>query len=326
MNEEQMARWNRFKDNFRSWSNDGSNQRTNPLIELKPFFEPFQLNEISLKVACENPQFAAVLAQKGIPPAWAGCFSWTEIDHGYHGDGLFYPYLERVLSRLLVGRKIKGLQIQIQHYDDFMKGQTMLVAKNYVLAWSKEQPHIDKNIDGRLAEDKVDFIRKELQHFLESEIPREKNGCDLVRGYTSVKEAVSKLSAEAGIGLNINALDRQHNEIELTGKESYEELTLKCELARCEIRSYKKETKVLETIENMLKVWLENENCRKEDDIAHFIAESVIENVYKKIIREDEVRRILNILDLPEGDVVTIKGFGFTYYKTAIAIKRNRLF
>jgi hypothetical protein len=131
--------------------------------------------ELPLREAVRDEKVAEILYQKGIPPSWAGCFSWTEITQGYHGDGIFYPDLDRVL-RMLIGKRIRGLQIQIQPCEEFMHGKITLVAKNYVLAWSPEKPNIEENIEGRSQQDKREYIAKELDHFINHELPRVING------------------------------------------------------------------------------------------------------------------------------------------------------
>jgi hypothetical protein len=316
MTKDQELRWQKFRDNFSTYGID-SNARKHPLAELSPVFAPFMKQEIPLQEAVKDEKVAQILSQKGIPPSWAGCFSWTEITQGYHGDGIFYPDLERVLRRMLIGKRVRGLQIQIQPYEEFMSGHTMLVAKNYVLAWSPEKPNIEENIEGRTQQDKIEYITKELDHFINHELPRLINGGELWRGYQTARDSVSKKSTEASISIDLVALDKQHVEIVLSGSESYEELTQKCELVRCEMRKYLRETIVLEAIESAIDRWqeLKNNLYFKRYVAEEFVAQWVIENTKKKTVKEKDIRQVLRTLSLPEDQVITIRGYGFTYYR-----------
>ena len=116
------------------------------------------------------------------------------------------------------------------------------------------------------------------------------------------------------------ALDKQHVEIVLSGSESYECLTQKCELARCEMRNYRRETIVLEAIERAIERWqeLKNDSYFKRSVAEEFVARWVIENTEKKVVTEEDIRQILRTLSLPENQVITIRGYGFTYYRLPI--------
>jgi len=53
---------------------------------------------------------------------WASCFSWSHYIHGQHGDGMFMPEIETVLSRYIVGRLAqKGLQVHFMEASEFGK-------------------------------------------------------------------------------------------------------------------------------------------------------------------------------------------------------------
>jgi hypothetical protein len=316
MTEDQIVRWNRFRENFSTYG-ISSNHDKHPLIELESLFEPFRKKNMSLHEAVKNEKLASFLAQKGIPPSWAGCFSWTEVYRGYHGDGIFYPDLDRVLRRILVGRQFKGLQLQIQSYEDFEKKFMSLVAKNYVLAWSLERPDIEENIEGRPEQEKIDYAAKELDFFVKEQIPRFRNGSEYGGGYEQAKDSAAKASVGTGLRINLEALEKQHVDIRHTGTESYDELLRKCETARNEMRNYHKETVVLNQIASALENW---ERLKKEGYVERIrledqIAQQVIQWVEKAVVKEDEVRQILRTMDLPEHNVITIKAYGYTWYK-----------
>jgi hypothetical protein len=316
MTEDQIVRWNRFRENFSTYG-ISSNHDKHPLIELESLFEPFRKKNMSLHEAVKNEKLALFLAQKGIPPSWAGCFSWTEVYRGYHGDGIFYPDLDRVLRRILVGRQFKGLQLQIQSYEDFEKKFMSLVAKNYVLAWSLERPDIEENIEGRPEQEKIDYAAKELDFFVKEQIPRFRNGSEYGGGYEQAKDSAAKASVGTGLRINLEALEKQHVDIRHTGTESYDELLRKCETARNEMRNYHKETVALNQIASALENW---ERLKKEGYVERIrledqIAQQVIQWVEKAVVKEDEVRQILRTMDLPEHNVITIKAYGYTWYK-----------
>ncbi len=313
MTKDQVRRWDRFRDNFSTYGLE-PNKAKHPIAELERVFTPFMNKGIPLRDAVKDQEVAALLAQKGVPPLWAGCFSWTEIYRGYHGDGLFYPDVSRVIRRLLIGRKIRGLQVQIQEYDRFTEGHSWLIAKNYVLAWSPEKPNVEMNIEGRSKEDRINTIIKELDYFLNEQIPQHRNGSDLWSGYVRAKEDVTKKAAELGVKMDLDALDKQHAEIRRLGNESYEELLEKCESARNEMRKYRNETIVLKEIESALRPPLNADSHQRisvEDQIARWTIEGSIRNG----VKENITREILRVLKLPENNVITIKGYGFTAYR-----------
>ena len=313
MTKEQVRRWDRFRDNFSTYGLE-PNKAKHPIAELERVFTPFMKKGIPLRDAVKDQKVATLLAQKGVPSLWAGCFSWTEIYRGYHGDGLFYPDVSRVIRRLLIGRRVRGLQVQIQDYNAFMKGRRWLVAKNYVLAWSPEKPNVEMNIEGRSKEDRINTIIKELDFFLNEQIPQHRNGSDLIGGYVRAREDVSKKAAELGVKIDLDALDKQHAEIRRSGNESYEELLEKCELARNEMRKYTNETIVLKEIGSALRLPLNADSHQRlsaEDHIAIWAIEGSIRNG----VKENITREILRVLKLPENNVITIKGYGFTDYR-----------
>jgi hypothetical protein len=316
MTPDQVLRWDRFRDNFSTYGL-GPNYAKLPTSELEDIFMPFKKRGISLHHAVQDEKLASLLLQKGVPPSWAGCFSWTEIFTGYHGDGVFYPDLDRVIRRILIGKQFRGLQVQTQRLEDFEKKQMWLVAKNYVLAWSPEKPDIEENVEGRSQQDRINYIIKELDFFINEQIPQLRNGSNNRPCYQEAKEAVIKGSAEAGIKIDLGALDRQHINVERNGTESYKELLQKCEMARTEMRSYHKEIIVLNQITFALQNWTRVrkegylQRKRPEDQIAQW----VVEGVEKTAVKESDIRQILRTLNLPEHNVITIKGYGFTHYR-----------
>jgi len=310
---DQVLRWDKFRDNFVTYG-IGPNYAKHPIAELEAIFAPFRKQGIPLRKAVEDKKVATFLAQKEVPPSWAGCFSWTEISRGYHGDGLFFPDVSRIIRRMLIGKNVKGLQVQIQSYEEFTKGHSWLVAKNYVLAWSPEKPDIEENIEGRSLQDRTATIIKELDFFINEQIPQYITGSDLRRGYLKAKEDALQKSAERGVKIDLQALDKQHIEIGRMGSESYEELLQICELARNEMRKYRDETIVLEEIGNALRLSLQevsNQHLSAED----YIAKLAIEGSIRNGVKENVVRQILRILKLPENNVIAIKGYGFTAYR-----------
>ena len=315
MTQNQILRWEKFQDNFSTYGLEANHGRS-PIAELEETFAPFIKQGIPLQKAA-NGEIATILEQKGIPSSWAGCFSWTELFRGDHGDGIFYPDLSRIIRRILIGRRVRGLQAQIRSYDDFMNGRTRLVAKNYVLAWSPEKPSPEENIEGRSLQDRKNTIIKELDFFINDQIPQYINGSQSYTGYLKAKELVRERSNKAGLKKDLNALDRQHVEIKHTGDESYQVLLQKCELARNEMRKYNHETIVLKEIANALERWANVQNDSyyqrhpKEDCVAYW----VIRGIRKNDVKEEDIRRILGILNLPENHIITIKGYGFTDYR-----------
>ena len=317
MTQDQVLRWERFRDNFSTYGL-GPNYAKLPISELRDMFMPFQKRGISLHHAVQDEKVASLLVQKGVPPSWAGCFSWTEIFTGYQGDGIFHPDLDRVIRRILIEKQFRGLQVQIQSRLDFEKEHTWLVAKNYVLAWSPEKPDIEENVEGRSQQDRMNYITKELDFFINEQIPQLRNGSNhRTRSYLEAKEAVAEGSAEAGIRIDLELLDKQHANIEHTGTESYTELLQKCEMARNEMRNYHREIIVLHQIALALQNWVRMrregyiQRKRPKDQIAQW----VIGGVEKAAVKENDIRQILRTLSLPEHNVITVKGYGFTYYR-----------
>lgn len=305
MTPDQASRWDVFRHNFSSHGRC-SQHHEHPIADLEDVLLPLKKRGLSLHDAVQDEQVASRLEQKGIPPSWAGCFSWTEIFEGYFGDGTFYPELDMVIRRTLIGKQFRGLQVQIQNKDDFEKKTMLLLPKNYVLAWSPEKPNVAENIESRSQEDRTQYITKELDYFINEQTPM------LKTGYLKFKESVAKASVEAGVKIDVGALDKEHILVERTGNESYDELRQKCETARNEMRKYQRETAVLNHLLSVLEYW----TSRNEHAQIEQIAEWVIRRVPKKVVKENDVREILQTLGLPEENVITIRGYGFTDYGT----------
>jgi len=294
MTPDQASRWSTFQHNF---SSDGS------IADLEDVLLPLKKRGLSLHDAVQDEQLASRLKQKGISPSWAGCFSWTQIFGGYF-DGIFYPELDMVIRRTLIGKQFRGLQVQIRNKDAFEKKTMSLFPKNYVLAWSLEKPDVVENIESRSQEDRTQYIIKELDYFITERIPM------LKTGYLNFKDSVTKASVKAGVKIDVGALDKKHILVERTGSESYDELRQKCETARNEMRKYQRETTVLNHLLSVLDWTSRNEHAQTSQ-----IAEWVIRRVPKALVKENNVREILQTLGLPEENVITIRGYGFTDYR-----------
>ena len=248
MTPEQKARWERFQANFSTFN---MNEHRFPIDELKKYFTPHLERGIPLREAVKDETLAKILREKGVEPVWAGCFSWT--DTLYNPYGNFIPSLHVVIRKMLLGRRVKGLQAFFSMYKDSIGG-LRLVARNYVLAWSPEKPDIEKNLLGRTLHDRMGYLVRELDHFLNDEIPR------LKKEYLGAKDSVIKANLNVNVKLDIKALDNQHLEIKRTGNESYKDLLDKCEKARIEMRRYREETEVLREIAYSLERWKRVEN------------------------------------------------------------------
>jgi len=312
MTPEQKVRWRDFVKNFSTYDHEAKRY---PIFELLEFFEPYYSQRIPLREAVKDEPLAKILRERKIPPEWAGCFSWTEVLRG-QVMGIFRPDIRTIIRKMLVGRKFRGLQVLVEEYDAFMKGETFLAPKNYVLAWSPDKPNIEENIEGRTLEEKIEFVCKELDYFINEVIPRLRNGSELGKGYIDALESVRTHSIKAGVEIDTEALEKRHVKIQRRGDESYQELLEKCELARIEMEKYKKETIVLNEIELALQRYMKMKDSSYLQDhpAEDYISLWVIQGVRKSDVKEEEIREILRILKLPEDNIITIKGYGFTQY------------
>lgn len=302
MTPEQEARWQKFCSNFSTIDRDDRDRY--PLWELRKNFEPYRKREILLREAVKDEKLAKVLLDKHIVPAWAGCFSWTSIY--YPSVGIFFPSIEIVIRKLLIGRRIRGLQVIIRKYEDFVKGKTLMVAKNFKLAWSPEKPNIEKNLEFRTLKQKKKYLVSELDHFLNEEIPRDREE------YVEARNDVVQANVKANVKINIDALDEQHAKIQRVGNEPYDELLGKCEQARIEMAKYREETTVLSLLAQKLDRWLEikNESFVAEHTAESYIAYEIIRDITKREVKEERVRNVLRVLKLPEDRVITIRRYG----------------
>ena len=165
---EQETRWKKFVNNFSTHSMDGKRY---PIHELEKYLIPYHRRAIPLSEAVKDEELANILRQHGVEPTWAGCFSWTEAL--YNPYGIFVPSVEKVIRRMLLGRKIKGFQTKFSAAQSFVNGHIpFLAAKNYELAWSIEKPDMERNLLQRNMNEKMAHTVRELDHFIEDEIPR----------------------------------------------------------------------------------------------------------------------------------------------------------
>ena len=226
MTPQQEERWNKFRANFSTYGTDTEPVRY-PVEELKEIFNPFLENNIALRQAVNDDKVASVLRSKGIPSAWAACFSWTELYRGQNGDGMFYPHIEKVISRMLVSGN-KGLQVIVRNLEGFAKYGSGLSAKNYIIAWTPEKPDVRSNIEDRTSKSRKETLLKELDHFVNNQIPKCRNGTNIEGGYLKAKADVLERCLDVRLKIDPENLDRQHAEIRWNETESVTELSQKC--------------------------------------------------------------------------------------------------
>jgi len=305
MSEKQEERWLRFCRNFSSFYPPDRY----PLDEVWSVLEPYWKRGIPLRRAVEDEALAKILSERGIVPQWAGCFSWTEILEGHRGSGLFYPSIEKVIKRMLLRCGVRGLQILVEKYETFTKGEATLAPKNYVLAWSPEKPDVRANLE-MPQDEKAAFIRRELELFIEKISAFRES-------WMEAKRRVEELSVKAGVNLDLEALEKQHSKVEISGGESYEELRRKAETAREEMRRYVKETAILQRIARALENWIESKGNLPDHPAEDYISLWTIKGVKRREAKEEEVRKVLRTLKLPENHIITIKAYGRTWHEIA---------
>lgn len=301
MTPEQQVRWKKFCSNFSTV--DLNHEQRQPLDELREHFAPFLKRGIPLSEAVKDETLAKVLRARAIVPDWAGCFSWTDLYFPF--IGIFSPSIETVIRRVLLGKRVRGLQVIVRKYDEFTKGNTLMVAKNYKLVWSPDRSDIEKNLEYRTLGQKTKYLNKEINHFLNEEIPR------LRKEYEEARNKVIEANTKVGAKLDVYSLDKQHLEIQVTDAECYEELRDKCEKARSEMRKYREETIVLHALVNALEYWLQVKNNPYfiNHGAENCIALWAIRGVRKEEVKEERVREILRTLKLPEDHVITLKRY-----------------
>ncbi len=295
---EQKVRWDRFFHNF---TDIHHGTQTSPLMELWPVLRPYHEKEISLVKAIEDEPVIQALTQKGVPPRWAACFSWTEIANNPYG--LFFPYIEKVFQKLLLPGA-RGLSFIFVSEADFITGKSVYsgVTQNHVLAWSPEKPDIRTNLLGRTSQEKEQFLRTELAKFIK-EIAEFKNE------YTTAKDRLR----HSELKLDFKTLEKGHPAIVFNTDETYDQLLEKCEQGRQEMRLYQEEIEVLKTIESALNRyrWGSSEICG--NPINEQIAYLTLIYQPKQMVKEERIRQILRTLGLPEQKVKTKKYPGYRY-------------
>jgi len=316
MTSEQVERWERFTKNFSTY---GMDEKRYPIQELEKYLMPYNRRAIPLGEAVKDEELANILRQRGVEPVWAGCFSWTDVLYNPYGN--FIPSIETVMRRMLFRRKIKGFQTKFSGYQFYVNGHIpFLSAKNYQLAWSIEKPDVERNLLRRSIHEKMVHIAKELDHFINDEIPR------LKKAFLDAKESVVKAGLNTNFKLDVEALARQHTEIQRTENESYKELAEKCEKGRAEMNKYREETDVLKEIANILESWerIMNWVHTERYSAEEYVSQRVIENSAKMNVSETRVREILHTLGLPEDHIITIRKYGRgTYYEVARTVEEK---
>jgi len=303
MSEKQAKRWLRFFKNFLTYDSESGRY---PLNEIWSMLEPYWKQRIPLRMAFKDEELARTLSERGIVPQWAGCFSWTEILEGYVA-GLFFPDIREVIRRMLLGKRVRGLQILVEEYEKFMKGDTILTPKNYVLAWSPEKPNVRENLK-MSPEEKIAFITKELEFFIDKISTFKEE-------WMEAKRRVMELSIKASIRLGLEALEKRHSEVKILGSEPYETLKEKAETAREEMRKYIKETAILWGVAGALEKWIKIKDALHDHPAEDYISLWVIKDVRKRDAKEEEIREVLRTLKLPESHVITIREYGRTWYE-----------
>jgi hypothetical protein len=247
-----------------------------------------------------------ILKDHGVEPKWVACFSWT--DFYYSPLGIFFPELDKVLRKLLF-KGIRGIQSIFRNYKDFKEGRTMLLAENFQLAWSPEKPDVKKNLK-MSREAKIAFVISELKLFQKQLIP-------LKEQLLKLQTELISMTSGTELSFNFDKLNSKHVDISFDENETYENLLMKCELARQELRAYREEISVLRNLEDSIESFQE----RKSDTLyplpsnytmREHATSWTISGTPKYEVKEGRIRDILSDLGLPEDHIVTIQRYGTT--------------
>ena len=258
-------------------------------------------SELELGEVISAEPMISVLKEKGADLRWAVCFSWTDI---FSSLGTPMVTIEKVLRSMLTGG-MRGIQAVFRSYEDFKRGETMLLPKNFKLAWSPEKPSINNNLMMSPEEEKS-FLASELSLFIQ----------DLEKQREELAKVISNAQTRAreqGIDLDFEELLSVHRR--MTFDESYgpEELREKCELARSEMRAFREEIATVETLAFKLENLRESAAELKRDPKS-LLAFWTILRTRKREVKEERIREILRLLGLPENQVITLRYYGGTSY------------
>lgn len=290
---EQSQRWTSFCDNF---SDIKHSFESSPVRKLWPLLDPYYEDRIPLAQAVKDKQLSRALVNKGVDPAWAGCFSWTELLH--NPLGFFHPSIETVLRKLTF-KASKGLSVIFVRDSEFESGKSGYSHLNTVLAWSPEKPDINAALLGRTPEERKQLLLLELRKFCDIL-------CETKERYAGLK---SELEREP-VKLNFEALERCHAEIHWSERWSYSDLLTECEQARTEMRRYDEQVAVLGTIKTVILRLKEREPVL-ENPVEEQVAWLTLLWQPKYLVKEGRIRELLRILELPEERVETIKHRGY---------------
>jgi len=263
-----------------------------------------QSQRVSLKEMATLDSVVAKLKSMGIEPSWVRCFSWTEVF--FNRFGLFHPNIEKVLRSILC-RGMHGMQIHFEKYDPSKKGLTW-PTKNYQIAWTLEKPDIEKNLEMH-PEEKIVYLTNELKHFIEQL-------AQLKEDFSEIRDELSLSAQSLGIVLNLKGLTLKHIEVSHRENESYDELKVKCEKARQEMRAYNDETLVLRYLLSSMKNLQEKLNApyfSKHTPQDWITCWTILRT--RSDVKEKRIREILKDLGLPEHHIVAIRHVGYTDHK-----------
>lgn len=267
---------------------------------LRPYYE----QGISLRRTATLDSVAEKLKSMGIEPSWVGCFSWTEVF--YNPFGLFLPSIDKVLRTLLC-RGMKGIQVFFKKYKSFKEGLTW-PAKNYRLAWSPEKPDIEKNLEMQ-PEEKVTFLTNELKLFIEQL-------GQLKEDFSKVQNELAALAQNVDIAVDFEGLASKHVDVSYNENDPYDQLRVKCEQARQEMRTYAEETTVVRNLLHNIERFQEGKNdpFYSEYPPQDWVTCRTILRTRSRV-KEKRIREILKDLGLPENHVVTIRHVDYTNYE-----------
>jgi len=305
---EQEARWHWFRSCFGYYPLDEAAKMLDADQVHKKVYATLRLCEkenISLRKAVTIDSVAEKLKSMGIEPSWAGCFSWTEVFYNHYG--LFLPSIEKVLRTILC-RGMKGIQVFFENYDSFKKGFTW-PAKNFRLAWSPEKLDLEKNLELR-PEEKVAFLTNELKLFIEQL-------AQLKEDFSKIQNELTALAENVGIKLNFEGLTSKHVDLSYSENDPCDQLRVKCEQARQEMRTYREETIVIRNLLYATETFQE----RKRDAFysrhppQDYVTYLTILRTRKSDVKEKRIREILGDLGLPQDHIVTIRHVDWTDHR-----------
>jgi hypothetical protein len=187
------------------------NQNSPTYHELHNIIWKYYAEDIPFQTILQTKDVLDYMKKVGINSEWLSYFSYSELFNDPYG--MFYPSINGLIIKM-IKKGVAGLGcLYPQNIDE----KSYHSAQNFVFVWSPEHPNINENLANRTNEEKMEFTKREIDHF-NSELD------ELIIEYTKHLSELEQNIFNNNVKINTSTLKNIPKNISLNGNEEMCEL------------------------------------------------------------------------------------------------------